>query len=174
MLKRSSDFNKIQRELFAKVSFSLKKRSEIYVKYHYSRDEIFAKSERIEDTMFGIRNTLRIGSLVFGLSSILLLLLPKKFLELLNLETSNNQLIWSMRMIGITLIALTGNMYINSKNSDLQRVQIVGWVMAICATGLGILTLAIPVKLNWFSVLYAIIGFTFGLNYLLNLILKKY
>ena len=64
--------------------------------------------------MFGIRSTLKIGSGIFGISAIFLLLFPKKFLELLNCDSSNVQLSWSMQMIGITLVALSGNMFVNS------------------------------------------------------------
>ena len=123
--------------------------------------------------MFGIRSTLKIGSGIFGISAIFLLLFPKKFLELLNCDSSNVQLSWSMQMIGITLVALSGNMFVNSNNSDVRKVRAVGRIMMISATGLGILTLAIPVKLNWFSILYSVIGFSFGLNYLVCLLRKK-
>ena len=78
-----------------------------------------------------------------------------------------------MQMIGITLVALAGNMYVNSNNSDVRKVRAVGRIMMISATGLGILTLAIPVKLNGFSILYSVIGFSFGLNYLVCLLRKK-
>ena len=123
--------------------------------------------------MFGIRSTLKIGSGIFGMSAIFLLLFPKKFLALLNCDFNNDQLSWSMQMIGITLVALSGNMFVNSNNSDVTKVRAVGRTMMISATGLGMLTLAIPVKLNWFSVLYSVIGFLFGLNYLVCLLRKK-
>ena len=51
-----------------------------------------------------IRTTLKAGSLVFGASALFLLVLPKTFLELLGLDTSD-VLVWSMRMIAITLVA---------------------------------------------------------------------
>ena len=123
--------------------------------------------------MFGIRSTLKIGSGIFGISAIFILLFPKKFLELLNCDSSNVQLSWSMQMIGITLVALSGNMFVHSNNSDVRKVRAVGRIMMISATGLGILTLAIPVKLKWFSILYSVIGFSFGLNYLVCLLRKK-
>lgn len=114
--------------------------------------------------MFGIRTTLKIGALVFGLSAILLVLTPEFFLDLLLMDSSSTELVWSMRMIGITLIALSGNMLMNSLNPQDQRVVIVGAIMAFSATALGVLTLLIPVQLGWFSVLYAAVGFAFGLN----------
>ena len=41
--------------------------------------------------------------------------------------------------------------------------------MAVSATGLGSLTLAIPAEIGWFAIAYAIIGFAFGVNYLICL-----
>ncbi len=54
------------------------------------------------------RLVLKTGSLVFGLSALLLLMAPGLFNELLGLAT-NPALEWSMRMIGITLVALPKN-----------------------------------------------------------------
>jgi hypothetical protein len=49
----------------------------------------------------GVKQTLKAGSLVFGISAIFLLIAPAQFLDLLELE-SNDQMVWAMRMIGIT------------------------------------------------------------------------
>jgi hypothetical protein len=124
--------------------------------------------------MFGIRKTLQLGASVFGLSALLLLALPELFLDLLLLDSSSAALVWSMRMIGVTLVALAGNMWMNSKNSNDSQVKKVGLVMAIAATGLGVLTLLIPATYGWFTICYAAIGFTFGANYTLCLIRKKF
>jgi len=124
--------------------------------------------------MFGVRTTLRIGALVFGLSALLLIIAPDFFLMLLQLDATSAPLVWSMRMIGITLVALAGNMWMNSSNPGDASVRVVGIVMAIAATGLGVLTLLIPTPLGWFTVLYAAVGFAFGVNYLVCLIRKKY
>ena len=69
-----------------------------------------------------LRIVLRLGASVFGLSAIFLLLLPELFLNLLALPTGADQ-VWSMRMIAITLVALTGNMLVVSlyASSDLQH-----------------------------------------------------
>jgi hypothetical protein len=123
--------------------------------------------------MFGIRPTLRLGAIVFGLSALLLILAPEFFLELLLLDASSTALIWSMRMIGITLVALAGNMWMNAHNPNDASVRKVGIVMAIAATGLGVLTLLIPAPIGWFAVLYAVVGFAFGGNYAVCLIRRK-
>ena len=123
--------------------------------------------------MFGIRKTLKFGSIVFGLSAVLLLLAPSYFLQLLLMDEKSDQLIWSMQMIGITLFALAGNMWANSSNTDDNSVRRVGAVMAFSATALGLLTMATPVEIGWFAITYAIIGFAFGVNYMLCLWQKQ-
>ncbi len=124
--------------------------------------------------MFQIRTILKAGSTVFGLSAILLIAAPGVFLDLLNLDSLSEPLQWSMRMIGITLIALAGNMWINSTNPSDESVRRVGILMAFAATSLGILTLLIPAELNWFGYLYAAVGFGFGLSYVIALINENY
>jgi len=115
-----------------------------------------------------LRKTLQAGSIVFGLSALFLLALPALFLELLGIEESD-PLIWSMRMIAITLFALAGNMWNNSKQSEDSRVANVAKVMCLSATALGVLTLMIPADLTWFSYVYAAIGFGFAISYLVGM-----
>ena len=119
----------------------------------------------------GIKNTLKGGAVVFGASAIFLLAAPEVFLDLLGLEDSA-ELIWAMRMIGITLIALAGNMWQNAKSTNAGVIKIVGRVMFISALLLGVLTIFIPAELTVFSITYAAIGLSFALLYLINLIRK--
>ena len=119
----------------------------------------------------GVKQTLRAGSIVFGLSAIFLLVAPDYFLELLGI-TSSTELIWSMRMIAITLIALAGNMWQNSKLNNASALAFVARVMFIAAAGLGFLTIFIPVPLTPFAIAYAVIGFGFSISYLINLFRK--
>ena len=123
--------------------------------------------------MFGIRATLRTGAVVFGLSALLLLILPGLFLDLLLLDGESAALQWSMRMIGLTLVALAANMWIVSKSVNDAAVTTAGIVMAVVASGLGVLTLAIPAELGWFTFLYAAVGFAFGLNYAVCLVRQR-
>ena len=118
-----------------------------------------------------MRTTLKAGSVVFGASALFLLILPKSFLDLLGLE-GGDVLVWSMRMIAITLVALAGNMWNNAQNSSDHGVGIVAKVMCVSATGLGVLTLMIPGQITWFTYLYAAVGFGFGLTYLINILRK--
>jgi O-antigen/teichoic acid export membrane protein len=112
-----------------------------------------------------LRLILKLGSTVFGLSAIFLLIAPKTFLELLNLETTDS-LQWSMRMIAITLIALTGNMLSVSRFGSETSVVFSARVMVVSAAALGALTLLIPAEFGWFTIAYAAIGFLFSLAYL--------
>ncbi len=118
-----------------------------------------------------LRNTLKAGSIVFGFSALFLLVLPALFLDLLALDETE-PLIWSMRMIAITLFALAGNMWNNSKQTDDSKVSHVAKIMCLSATALGVLTLLIPAELTWFSYLYAAIGFSFAISYLVGLLKK--
>ena len=118
----------------------------------------------------GIKQTLKAGSTVFGASAIFLLIAPKLFLDLLDLE-SNNQMVWSMRMIGITLFALAANMWQNSRlNNNAAGLKFVARVMFIAAASLGFFTIFIPSTLTPFAIGYAIIGFGFAISYLVNLL----
>jgi Ca2+/H+ antiporter len=74
-----------------------------------------------------------------------------------------------MRMIGITVFALAGNMWNNAGQSSDARVENVAKVMCLSAASLGVLTLMIPVKLTGFSYVYAAIGFGFAISYAFNL-----
>ena len=116
-----------------------------------------------------LRTTLQAGSIVFGFSALFLLILPSLFLQLLGLDRSE-PLQWSMRMIGITLIALAGNMWNNSNQSDNAKVASVAKVMCVSAAALGVLTLMIPAELTWFSYVYAAVGFGFTSVYVIGLL----
>jgi hypothetical protein len=118
-----------------------------------------------------LRNVLKAGSIVFGASALFLLVLPRLFLDLLGLSQSD-EMAWAMRMIGITLLALAGNMWNNAGQSSDERVGNVAKVMCVSATALGVLTLLIPGEITWFSYLYAAVGFGFALAYLVNLVRK--
>jgi hypothetical protein len=122
-------------------------------------------------TIKRLRTILKLGSTIFGLSAIFLLVDPKTFLELLNLETTET-LQWSMRMIAITLIALTGNMLSVARFGSETSVIFSSRVMVISATALGALTLLIPAEFSWFTIAYAAVGFLFSLAYLSALLRK--
>lgn len=111
-----------------------------------------------------VRLTLQTGASVFGLSALLLIALPSVFLELLGI-LANAQLDWAMRMIGITLVALAGQMFIVSKFLDDRYVKYSARVMQFSAGALAILTALLPGGLTWFGWLYLCIGAGFSLTY---------
>ncbi|MDA0289924.1 MAG: hypothetical protein O2828_04155 [Actinomycetota bacterium] len=115
-----------------------------------------------------LRYTLRVGASVFGLSSLALILAPSFFLKLLGMEGSL-PLVWSMVLIGVTLVALTGNMAVVSFTASDRGVQAASVVMMLASGGLGVTTLLIPVPLTWFSIAYALIGFGFSTVYVVGL-----
>jgi hypothetical protein len=119
--------------------------------------------------MTPLRYTLRAGATIFGLSALALIVVPSFFLELLGLEVSL-PLMWSMVMIGVTLVALSGNMAVVSFSASDAGVRIAGVVMLFSAAGLGMVTLLIPVAYTWFTLVYAAIGFGFSIAYLLVLL----
>ena len=111
------------------------------------------------------RMVLKAGSLVFGLSSIALLVVPGYFNQLLGLASSA-ELEWSMRMTAITLVALSGNMYAHANCGSDRSVLFAARVMMFSALALGVLTLLQPAALTWFSIAYALVGFAFSGAYL--------
>ena len=115
-----------------------------------------------------LRYTLRVGASVFGLSAIALILVPGLFLELLGMEVTP-PLVWSMVLIGVTLVALTGNMAVVSFTATDRGAQAASVVMMLASGGLGVTTLLIPVPLTWFSIIYALIGFGFSTVYVVGL-----
>lgn len=119
-------------------------------------------ASQMSNAIAGIRMTLKVGATVFGFSALLLLVFPEMFLNLLALDSSSMALAWAMRMIGVTLVALAGNMWLNSTNPNDNSVLRVAAVMAVSAGGLGVTTVLIPVALSWFTVVYAIVGFAFS------------
>ena len=118
-----------------------------------------------ENNFSYLRKVLATGATVFGLSALLLLVAPGLFNELLGLAT-NPALEWSMRMIAITLIALTGNMLSVARFGSETSVVFSARVMVVSAAALGALTLLIPADFGWFTITYAAVGFLFSLAYL--------
>jgi hypothetical protein len=118
-----------------------------------------------------LRIVLRAGAAVFGLSALALVVAPTLFNELLGLQ-STPELEWSMRMTGITLVALAGNMLSHSTRGTDASVLLTAKVMAVSAFALGVLTLLIPADYTWFTIAYAVVGFGFSVAYATTLIRK--
>ncbi|CAB4703507.1 MAG: hypothetical protein F2718_01650 [Actinobacteria bacterium] len=121
--------------------------------------------------VIAMRKILKAGAIVFGLSSLFLVILPGVFLNLLQLDDSS-ALRWSMRMIGITVFALAGNLWNHAGQAEERRVGNVAKIMCLSAAALGVLTLLIPAQLSWFTFLYSAIGFGFSTAYLVAIFTK--
>lgn len=128
-------------------------------------------TEQSPSPVRGLRWVLRAGAAVFGASAVFLLAAPAFFLTLLALPT-NADLVWAMRMIAITLVALTGNMAVVSFSASDRGVLVASGVMLFAAGALGFLTLMIPADVTWFTVVYALVGFGFSSAYLVGLALR--
>ena len=128
----------------------------------------FGRKATMSNAVNRARLVLKTGSLVFGLSAVLLIAAPALFNELLGLATSP-ALEWSMRMIGITLVALAGNMFSVASRGSEASVRFSARVMQASAFALGVLTLLIPTAQTWFTIGYAAIGFAFSLAYTITL-----
>jgi len=116
-----------------------------------------------------IRIILLVGAIFFGISAIALMVFPVSFIELLGLEPTE-QAVWLMMLIGVTLIALTGNMAMVSISASQFGVRIAGWTMMLAAFGLGAFSLLIPAEYNWFNLTYAGMGFAFSIAYFSQLV----
>ena len=119
-----------------------------------------------------LRGVLRLGALVFGFSAALLIALPRFFTDLLG-QPGSSDLDWAMQMIGITLVALTGNMFVVSLAASERGVLWASRVMQVSAFALGVLTLLIPTGVNWFVIVYALVGFGFSAAYTVFLLQKN-
>lgn len=102
----------------------------------------------------------------------MLIVAPAFFNSLLGLGSAAD-LEWAMRMIGITLVALAGNMYSVASRGSEASVLFSAKVMMVSAFGLGVLTLMLPVELTWFAMAYAAVGFGFSGAYAVVLLRKK-
>jgi hypothetical protein len=109
-----------------------------------------------------LRLVLKFGGAVFGLSALALLAVPRMFTDLLGL-IGTEDLDWAMRMIGMTLVALCGQMFSVSMFGNERGVLVSASVMQVAAFGLGIIALLIPVNPNLFVLGYA--GLSFGFSF---------
>lgn len=118
-----------------------------------------------------LKLVLILGGITFGISAIALLVVPRLFTDLLQLSGSF-ELDWAMRMIAVTLLALNGNMLVHALFGTDTAVLWAARVMQGSAFGLGVVTLFIPTAMNWFVILYALIGFGFAAAYTMYLLQK--
>ena len=105
-----------------------------------------------------IRGLLALGSLVFALSAIALLILPSAFATLLGL-TPTSELDWALRMMGAVLVALAGQMWLVRHTPD-PSTRGAAAVMVIGGGLMTVMTIWLPGE--WSSLRWAYLGFGLG------------
>ncbi len=115
-----------------------------------------------------IRGILGAGSLVFLVSSVVLIILPTYFGELLGLTTSDTS-DWALRMMGATLLALSGQMWLVRSAADITIRRAAG-VMIVAGGAMTVFTVLMPADWTIARFAYLGIGLGFLTAYLVALI----
>ena len=116
-----------------------------------------------------IRGLLALGSLVFALSAVVLLVMPSAFATLLGL-TPKSDLDWALRMMGAVLVALAGQMWLVRHTPD-PSTRGAAAVMVLGGGLMTIMTVWLPGE--WSTLRWAYLGFGLGfcLLYLILLLI---
>ncbi len=105
-----------------------------------------------------IRGLLALGSLIFALSAVALLIMPSAFATLLGL-TPTSELDWALRMMGAVLVALAGQMWLVRHTPD-PSTRGAAAVMVIGGGLMTIMTVWLPGE--WSTLRWAYLGFGLG------------
>ena len=115
-----------------------------------------------------IRGILGAGSIVFLVSSAVLIVLPTYFGELLGLTTSETS-DWALRMMGATLLALSGQMWLVRSAPDIT-VRRSAAVMIVAGGAMTLFTVIMPADWTIARFAYLGVGLGFLTAYLVALI----
>jgi hypothetical protein len=115
-----------------------------------------------------IRVLLAVGSLVFALSALALLILPSAFATLLGL-TSSSDLDWALRMMGAILVALAGQMWLVRHTPD-PSTRGAAAVMVLGGGLMTVMTVWLPGEWSTLRWTYLGFGLSFALLYLILLL----
>ncbi|MGB4324475.1 MAG: hypothetical protein WBJ33_04370 [Candidatus Nanopelagicales bacterium] len=115
-----------------------------------------------------IRGILGAGSIVFLVSSALLIVLPTYFGELLGLTTSETS-DWALRMMGATLLALSGQMWLVRSAPEIT-IRRSAAVMIVAGGAMTVFTVIMPADWTIARFAYLGIGLGFLTAYLVALI----
>ena len=105
-----------------------------------------------------IRGILGAGSLVFLVSSVVLIVLPTYFGELLGLTTSETS-DWALRMMGATLLALSGQMWLVRSAPEIN-IRRAAAVMIVAGGAMTVFTILMPA--DWTIARFAYLGIGLG------------
>ena len=115
-----------------------------------------------------IRGILGVGSVVFLVSSVALIILPTYFGELLGLITSETS-DWILRMMGAALLALSGQMWLVRSAPEIT-VRRSAAVMIVAGGAMTVFTVLMPADWTIARFAYLGIGLGFLTAYLVALI----
>ncbi len=115
-----------------------------------------------------IRGILGAGSVVFLVSSAVLIVLPTYFGELLGLTTSETS-DWALRMMGATLLALSGQMWLVRSAPEIT-IRRSAAVMIVAGGAMTVFTVIMPADWTIARFAYLGIGLGFLTAYLVALI----
>jgi len=116
-----------------------------------------------------IRGLLALGSLVFALSALALIVMPSAFATLLGL-TPSSDLDWALRMMGAILVALAGQMWLVRHTPD-PSTRGAAAVMVIGGGLMTVMTIWLPGEWSPLRWVYLGFGLTFCLLYLTLLLI---
>ena len=113
-----------------------------------------------------------VGSIVFAISAGVLLVDPSAFVSYIGL-TSNESAIWSFRLTGVILVALSTHMATTSRNAGDPAFRRAAVVMILVSIGLAILTYLAPGTATTGRWVFVVIGSGFAALYLITLPIKS-
>jgi len=113
-----------------------------------------------------------IGSIVFAISAGVLLVDPSAFVSYLGLA-SNESVVWSFRLTGLVLVALSTHMATTSRNAADPAFRRAAVVMILVSLGLSVLTYLAPGTATTGRWLFVGIGIAFAFLYLITLPIKS-
>ena len=113
-----------------------------------------------------------IGSVAFAISAGVLLVDPSAFVSYIGL-TSNESAIWSFRLTGMILVALSTHMATTSRNAGDPAFRRAAVVMILVSIGLAILTYLAPGTATTGRWVFVGIGSGFAALYLIPLPIKS-
>jgi hypothetical protein len=113
-----------------------------------------------------------IGSIVFAVSALALLIDPEAFVSFIGL-TSNESVIWSFRLTGVILVALATHMATTSRNAADPAFRRAAVVMVLASIGLAVLTYLAPGTATTGRWIFVGLGAGFAGLYLITLPIKS-
>ena len=113
-----------------------------------------------------------VGSIVFGISAVLLLTDPSAFLTYVGVP-SNESVIWSFKLMGVVLVALATHMATTSRNAADPAFRRAAVAMILVSIGLGVLTYLAPGTATSGRWIFVVLGSSFAVLYMITLPIKS-